>query len=313
MKKLKILILFIGLKIFFFSFYPPPTFAYTLENPQSFPITVSVTIGMEGKLTIFGWTSPRAYIELRGHGINDATISQENGYFLFTKILLPLPDSSLSQKEIYYPEMCLTLIDRQSRISSFPTCLPPLPAGPLIINVGPVLLPPTLTLEKGEFFSNQQIKAQGATIPNAKVIIFLANQSKGDKSIFNKKFFSLFPTPLYAFTLPQYELRADANGNFEFNLPTTLEAGKVWRVFAASEFLGSPSPKSNTLTFRVFSLSGVLWQEIKNFFFSLRPWWWLLLVLCEVILIFFLLRRKKEESSLNEASPNFQNKFSQNQ
>lgn len=265
--------------ILLFSF---PSLAFGAENPQSLQITIFATIG-EPKLTLFGWTSPLSYVELRGQGVLEGVISRENGYFYFDRVFLPRANPN-------YPEICLSVIDRQSRLSAFPTCLPPLPSGPFEISVGPVLLPPTISLEKGEFLPGQQVVARGSTIPNSKVTIFLANNTPSPKSLAG------FPLKgigqAWAFGLPKYEIAADRSGNFEFNLPAQRPAN--WRVFASTEFLGSPSPKSTNLTFKVLSWWEWFWLTIKKLFLAilsfLKPNWWWLIIGGEILLILFLLR-----------------------
>lgn len=267
---------------------------YAVVSPVSYEITVSATIG-EPKLILFGYTSPNALVELKGIRVSEETIANKEGYFFFDRIFLPPPSPE-------YPELCLTSIDTQNRIS-FPTCLPPLPTGPYEITVGPVLLPPTISLEKGNFLPLEQIAALGATIPNTEVTIYLANDlSTGflASAIYHDRGVSsrlklAFITPVYAYSLPKYQIQADNNGHFEFNLPANQPA--TWRVFAGSFYLGSPTPKSNTLTFKVLSWWQSLWQKIKEFLMLLlgflRPYLWLLIILGEITVVILLWRRHK--------------------
>jgi len=121
------------------------------------PIKVSATIG-EPKLTLFGYTCAHCLVYLQGQRVFEETNADSSGFFEFTKIFLPLPNPD-------YPELCLTSIDNQRQIT-FPTCLPPLPTGPYHIEIGPVLLPPTLTLSQGTFAPNQQVIASGQPFLN---------------------------------------------------------------------------------------------------------------------------------------------------
>lgn len=265
-----------------------PAQATTLES-VSYTITVTATIG-EPKLTLFGYTSPNALVELKGIRVSEDVIADQKGYFFFDRVFLPRPTPK-------YPELCLNSIDTQSRIS-FPTCLPSLPTGPFDISIGPVLLPPTISLEKGNFLPFQQVTAQGATIPNTEVAIYLYN---ADPSAGFKAFWLI--SPVLAYSLPAYKIQADENGNFEFNLPANRP--NLWRVFASSFYLGSPSPKSNTLTFRVLSWWEWLLAKLKEILALLlsllSPYLWHLIILSEIIILFWLWRRYKSSEADSHA------------
>jgi len=276
--------------------FPTLTSAQSSQS-VSYEISISATIG-EPKLTVFGWASPQALVELKGQRVSELAIADETGYFYFDRVFLPPPKPN-------YPEICLSVIDRSSRISSFPTCLPPLPPKLGEIRVGPVLLPPTLSLEEGEFLPGEQVKATGATFPKSKVKIFLANEnfpSNGKKTVslkpyIPKSLYSYIPktAPVYAFSLPQYEIQSDEQGNFEFNLPASYPQN--WKVYATAEFQGSPSPKSTSLSFKVLNWWEWFWRKIKNIllaaFFFLKPRWWLLVIGGEILLILLLWRKRR--------------------
>ncbi len=284
-----IIILFAFFIIYKSSFTNPQT-AFALENPQSHHVIVSTSIG-EPKLTLFGYTSPNALVQLEGQRVSEQVIANLDGYFFFDRIFLPLP--SLQLGKITYPELCLTSIDTQSRIS-FPTCLPSLPIGPFEITVGPVLLSPTFTLSKGNFLPQEQIVAQGLTIPNSEVNIFLANDSplSGQKWL-NKFFRGKIISPALAYSLPQYQTKADKQGNFEFNLPTIKKAN--WKIFVGANFQGAQTPKSNTLNFKIQSWWEWLWGKVTSLFRGilriLRPFLWLIIILIELIVVALLLAK----------------------
>jgi len=280
--KTKILALLAIFLIFvFLSFsFPAPTQAIT--NPLPYEITISASIG-ESRLTLFGYTSPNALVQLDGQRVSEEVIAGQNGYFFFDRIFLPRPNPQ-------YPELCLTSIDTQSRIS-FPNCLPPLPTEPFNINIGPVLLPPTFTLAKGSFLPKEQIVAEGLTIPNLEVIIYLANDAA------KKSFISRLIPEAFAYTLPQYQTQADQNGRFEFNLPTIKKAN--WKIFAGAIWQNSPTPKSNTLNFKIQSWLEWFWSKVISLLRAvlgvLKPFFWLMAVLIELIVIVALLVYKKRK------------------
>ena len=284
------------LYLILYTLYSPNQVVATAENPQSYQITVSATIG-ESRLTLFGWTSPQSLVELQGQRVSESVIANDQGYFFFDRILLPAPRSPRSasgvgEVEPTYPELCLTSIDTQSR-ASFPTCLPPLPLGSFDISIGPVLLPPTLNLSKGSFLPNEQAIAQGLTIPNSEVTIFLANNLTPSLR------FSFIPS-VYAYFIPRYQIKADANGHFEFNLPAGPPAGGAsWRVFATATHLGLPSPKSNTLTFRILGWWEWLLAQIKLILGLIvglaKPYWWQIIIFLEIGILLVVKRKMQSE------------------
>lgn len=273
---LKLKISFFLILSFLFLIFPSPTEA--VNNPQSYEITVSATLG-EPKLTLFGYSSPHSLVQLRGERVAEEVIADNQGYFLFDRAFLPYPNPQ-------YPELCLNAIDTQSRIS-FPVCLPTLPTGPFNFNIGPVLLAPTFSLEKDS--------AEGLTIPNTEVNIFLANDASQTKSNFLSR---LFRFEVSAYSLPQYKIKSDSQGRFEFSLPTIKPNN--WRLFTAAEFQGSPTPKSNTLNFKILNwwqwLLLMITNLLRAFLRLVKPFWWSLLICLELGLIVFLLAKIKLHS-----------------
>lgn len=252
------------------------------DKNLDYEVKVSATIG-EPKLTIFGYSSPNSLVKLEGERVSEQTIADGSGYFFFDRIFLPQPNPN-------YPELCLTAIDTQSRIS-FPTCLPELPLGLYLTQIGPVLLPPTISLEKGVFLSNEQIKAQGSTIPNCPVNIFLANDNNSNNSRKNNWSFEFVPKA-EAYFIPQYQIVADENGYFEFNLPSQNQAD--WKMFAGADFRQSPTPKSNTLTFAIIPWWQWFLKQFLRAFIAflglIKPSFWIL-ILFELLIIVFLAKQ----------------------
>ncbi|PIZ48922.1 hypothetical protein COY29_02745 [Candidatus Woesebacteria bacterium CG_4_10_14_0_2_um_filter_39_14] len=278
-KVFKFLIVFLP---FAFCLFISPTPLYAVTNPVSYEITVSATLG-EPKLTLFGYSSPHSLVQLHGERVAEEVIADNQGYFLFDRAFLPYPNPQ-------YPELCLNAIDTQSRIS-FPICLPPLPTGPFNFNIGPVLLAPTFSLEKGSFLPQEQIKAEGLTIPNSEVTVFLANDSETPRMVARQRPRLLRGGIAHAYSLPQYKIKSDSQGRFEFSLPTVKPNN--WRLFTAAKFQGSPTPKSNTLNFKILNWWQWLLLIITNllgaFLRLIKPFWWLLLICLELIIIIGLL------------------------
>ena len=168
----------------------------------------------------------------------------------------------------------------------------------------------------------QQVKASGATFPKSKVKIFLANETfhlRGEKSASRRTGLPAaggeehlggeFVKAVYAFSLPQYEIQSDEQGNFEFNLPASYPQN--WKVYAAAEFQGSPSPKSTSLSFKVLNWWEWFWRKIKIFFLGifalLRPHWWILVIGGEILLILLLWRKKRSPKQTALALPSPRN------
>ena len=249
-------------------------------------IRVSVTIG-EPKLTIWGYTSPGAEVGLEGRRVSEETTADQSGYFHFDNVLLVYTQVFSLR---LYPQLHLTSIDKDKRVS-YPTYLPRLPQGPYTIEMGPVILPPTISLGKGSFLSGEQVAAQGRTLPNTKVEIAMANEvgQRGSRP-------GLIPTGLvptaWAYFLPRYEVLSDPQGNFQFSLPS-VEADN-WRIFAYSYYDQSPSAKSVTLNFQVLNWWQSVLYRIRIFLIGLLallyPYRWPIIIVCQFVLVYILLK-----------------------
>ena len=218
-------------------------------------VTISVSLG-EPLLKLWGYGQPDSRIEVSGNGVFDFTYSASDGYFEFTKVYLPSPTDNL------YPELCLMGIDQAGRATP-PTCIPPLPAGNFSFDVGPVILPPTLSLEKGVTDQSSQAGAHGVTIPNSQVKIVMAEgkETKGISKLSIVK-------PAKAYFIPDYTVKADSHGNFSFNAPNTNSS--EWRVFAMTNYSqGVYSPKSNTLKLEIVSPVSIFLKNIWKMLLSL--------------------------------------------
>ncbi len=163
-----------------------------------------------------------------------------------------------------YPEICLQAQDSQSRTTQ-PTCIPALPVGQYYYQVGPVLLSPTLSLEKGEVIKGEQAAAYGKTTPLTQVDIYLAKEKS--------------------------DIESDRNGDFEFNLPT--QDTDQWLVFAGANIQGAASPKSNTLTFNIHSGIYRLWIFLQSLLAVIRPHLLYFVILIEALILVLLLKRHR--------------------
>ncbi len=256
-------------------------------------MTISASLGAP-VLRLWGYGPSNSRVELRGNGVEDFTYARTDGYFEFSKAFLPSPIGLL------YPELCLTGIDLIGRATP-PTCIPALPANEFSYDIGPVILPPTLSLEAGTVSPSTQTGVSGITIPNSEVKIVLAEENTG-RSL---AIFSIVKTAL-AYYIPNYTVKSDSRGNFSFNMPDA--SPNNWRVFAITTYSqGSTSPKSNTLTFRVISPMLALLENIWKLILSLLNLRVLIvlevLIILIIIITLFSSKRSKIKVSPNTSNP----------
>lgn len=254
---------------------PASAMNHSITSPVSYEIKLSASIG-EPKLTLYGWGPVKSKIYLTGLAVAETRESDGNGFFIFTKIFLPRPRIGIDRKNYEYPELCLQAVDEEKR-SSQPTCIPPLPAKTYSYEIGPVLLSPIISLDKGKISAGEQASLKGKTTPFAPLNVFLANQQSSRKLSFD-----LVKT-VNAYYIPKYQTKSDKEGNFEFNLPNKSR-GK-WNIFVASETRGYNSPKSNTLTFSVISPLASFLERIIGWLKLAKPYLLYIVILFELVIL----------------------------
>lgn len=257
MKNLKIFLI-LGV----FLLIPKYTYAQIYSQktpPKNASLTISATIG-EGISKLYGYTSPQASVSLiTSPNVVEKTQSDSTGYFEFNNFYI-------SAQAL---EMCLEAVDRNLRTTN-PVCIPSPSQSDSNASIGPVILPPSLSINNGSFMVNQTVAATGESIPNTEVNISFFSEDKP----------ALVPKT-YAFALPVYTVETDEKGYYSLNLPSS--SSNAFRVFSQALFNSQPSPKSNTLTFKVFS-----------------PFWQLILLFIILFIIFVSLvywRRKHRKKS----------------
>jgi hypothetical protein len=272
--KLKIRAILPILGLIFFLNGERPVSAQTLPNfsTRRAQVTISASIG-EPVLRLWGYGPSNSRVELGGNGVADFTYARVDGYFEFSRTYLPSPANLL------YPELCLTGIDLVNRTTP-PTCIPPLLANGFSYDIGPVILPPTISLDTGTTAPATQTGASGITIPNSEVIIVLAEGSDNESPIN----FSIVK-PILAYYIPDYTVKSDSRGYFSFNMPNAIPDN--WRVFAITTYSqGATSPKSNTLTLKVISPTTFALESIWKLILSLLtlP----VLIILEILIILII-------------------------
>lgn len=291
--------------IFFFSFRssflkkPSPNilsrYLQNTPSPKKEEVKISARVGGPYFLTkLSGWTSPFAEVTFESKGMaTKKTLANETGFFLFESISLPEKPQ----------EICLISQD-VNQLTSFPLCLPS-PPNNQNFEIEGILLSPTLSLENEEIIKGKTAKASGMTFPNSQIDIYFFIEQKNfipttiSQIAKGLNFFS--PQTAKAADFPVYQIKSNANGYFEFSLPTAnLSKNRLFvsAVFPASllpnqtPLKETRSPKSNTLFFQVIGL----WEILKIFFLqlwlSLTKLNWkspLFIILLEIIILFILL------------------------
>ena len=264
---------------------------------QSTNIENSVSIG-EFKFSLFGYTSPFALVTFEGMGIFDQTTADGEGYFQFNNRFSPFSSR----------EACLSSKDQFGRLSS-PVCLPPFPVD-YNVSIGPVIMPPTVSLDKKDYFMGDQVMLSGQAVPNTevKLSVFGDNKNKFEarstkietNSNFKIRILKIisdfgfrissfaFIKPVEAFTFPELTAKSDDKGNFSVNLPSSNP--EKFRLFAQTDFKKSISPNSVKLSLDILPV----WMIIVKFFlflFSLiKPRLLEILIIAEIIYIIYVIK-----------------------
>ncbi|VVA44585.1 conserved hypothetical protein [Candidatus Roizmanbacteria bacterium] len=245
-----------------------PSGAVAGIKSQSANIENSVSIG-EFRFSLFGYTSPYALVTFEGMGIFDQTTANNVGFFTFNNRFSPFSKR----------EACLSSKDQFGRLSS-PVCLPPFPVN-YNVSIGPVIMPPTVSLDKKDYFMGDQVMLSGQAVPSTDVKLSIF----GD--VGKKSRLALIKS-VEAFTFPGLTAKSDDKGNFSVNLPSSTP--NKFRLFGQTDFKKSVSPNSVKLSLDILPV----WMIIVKFFlflFSLlKPRLLEILIFAEIIYIVYVIR-----------------------
>ena len=270
MKRILLTLLFvlIPLQLGFLYLKTPPQSSGTVAGIEN-----SVSIG-EFRFSLYGYTSPKAQVIFEGLGIFDQTTANDKGYFQFNNRFSPFSSR----------EACLSSTDQFGRLSS-PVCLPPFPVN-YSVSIGPVIMPPTLSLDKQDYFMGDEVVLSGQTIPDSEVNLSMFGEDKDSRGLL-ADFHGLI-RPVEAFSFPQLNIVSDSKGNFSINLPS--ESPEKFRLFAQTNFKKSISSSSVKLSLDILPV----WMIIVKFFlflFSLlKPRLLEILIFAEIIYIVYVIR-----------------------
>lgn len=206
-------------------------------------VVVSAFIG-EYHFCLWGFTSPRALVTLEGMGIFDQVYADGKGYFIFENRFSPFSPR----------EACLTAKDQFGRLSS-PLCLPPFPTV-RDVTIGPVVLPPTISFDKNDYFMGDEVALSGQTIPGANIDMSMFAEDDNNLSHYLTKVinsaFTSFVRPVNALTFPRLQTVADKQGNFSISLPSADP--EKFRLFVQADYQKSISPRSIVLNVQIMPI-----------------------------------------------------------
>lgn len=236
-------------------------------SQQSEPILNSVSIG-EYHFSLFGYTSPQAEVAFNGQGIYDQTVADNTGYFEFKNRFSPFSPR----------EACLSSKDQFGRISA-PVCLASFPTQYNIV-IGPVIVPPTISLDKPNYFIGDEVVLTGQSLPDADVNLSMFTQASTFKlpnPVPNLSSIFFLAKPVEAFSIPKLTIKSDDKGNFSLALPSSQ--AQNYRLFTQVDYQNEPSANSLTLSLKILPV----WMIIIKFFGFI--WSFLRSRLLEVIIL----------------------------
>lgn len=259
---------------------PRSIYSYTIG-----PVDVSVSAyigvpvptpgGIDGRFSLFGYTSPHAKVKINNPGMYSDTEADDTGYFEFTRLF--------TSRVI--EDICLTSQDTDNR-NTIPVCIPPIPSTENA-SIGPVVMPPTLSINGGSFFTGDTITMSGQTTPDTtiKLSMFTVDNNIKPRALLGP----MFPS-VYASTLPKQDLKVSKNGRFTYTPPS--DDPQYFRSFAQTMFQKALSPRSIMLNFDILPFWFItikfligLWDAIKRHAVEIT-------LLAQMLILFYYLYRR---------------------
>ena len=241
-------------------------FSPTGARAQGKDVNVSASIG-EYRFTITGYTSPGAQVVIEGQGVYDETTADRNGRFAFINRFSPFRPR----------EACITAQDVNGRIT-LPLCLPHFPTQKNV-NIGPLLLPPSLSVDSNSYTVNAFGILSGKAAPESIVEIKLAKRSSV-QSI-------------------DLTTNTDRHGNYSFTLPT--QKAEAVHIFSRNYFKDLQSDKSLTLTFTILPFWLFIIEKLKILLAIIQQLLLPIILLAELLLIIhlvMLMRQRRNQHPL---------------
>ena len=263
-------------------------FAYTIGPVE---MTVSAYVGLpsesEGEspkptpgikpsaFSLFGYTCPTCTVSVQNPGLYRSTdANSETGKFEFASTF---PNTLVE-------DICLVAQDKLNRVT-MPVCIPPPPPDSKIA-IGPVIMPPTVSINNNNFFTGDHIIVSGQTVPSTDIkLSFFTDESK---TSFMARLNPVRET--YAATLPKRDIKVDKQGNFTMNLP--FEDPQFYRTFAQTIFEKAFSQKSVTLNFDIFPGWFIIMKAFLGLLNALKSRLFEIILLIQVLLILYYVIRR---------------------
>ncbi|MFA5136571.1 MAG: hypothetical protein WC489_04215 [Patescibacteria group bacterium] len=281
---------------------PASIYAAPIDSPD---VTVSAYVGIMptptkiptgGRFSLFGYTSPQAKVSINNPGMYSDTIADNSGYFEFLNFF----------SQLLVEDICLTAEDSFGRVT-MPVCIPPIPSEESQ-SIGPVIMPPTISINNDNFFTGDSITITGKTTPDTQIQLSLFTDELKtsyralyqDKNIsFQKKLLSsllyinrsINPVRItHAMTLPKRDISVNATGDFTLKLSS--EDPEYFRTFAQTILQKSFSSKSITLNFTIFPGWFILLRFLLGFLSGLKNRLVEIVLFSQMIIVaYFFLRR----------------------
>lgn len=209
------------------------------------------TVG-KTSLSIYGYGPADSEVILSGFGVSEKIVSDKIGFFRFNKIY---------SYSFFYPELCIQARDDQNRVTQ-PACIPALPVDRVVpFEIGPILLSPTISLDKNNITVGDTSVVTGFSVPNSKISVYITNN----------------------YFLPVYQTTSDHNGRYEFSfIPSVSNSFKMFTLGKVGEDLTN---KSTTLGLSTISPVESRAFSLKEFVLENRI---SLLIILELLIIMFL-------------------------
>lgn len=265
-----------------------PAFAYTIGPvettisayvDESPPVTVTPTPGLEiSHSTLNGFTCQGCTVKTQNPGMYRSVIADETtGRFEFVNAF----PANLVE------DICLIAQDKLNRVT-MPVCIPPPPPNSKVA-IGPVIMPPTVSINNNNFFTGDRIIVSGQTVPSTDIkLSFFTDESKTTLRALYQKINPI--RGAYAATLPKRDIKVDKQGNFTMNLP--FEDPQYYRTFAQTVFEKAFSQKSVTLNFDIFPGWFIIMKSFLALLSALKGRLFEIITLTQILLIaYYFIRR----------------------
>jgi len=243
---------------------------------QGHTVSNSISIG-EYRFSLFGYTSPLALVTFDGQGVYDQTTADEEGFFAFNNRFSPFSPR----------EACLSSKDQFGRISTS-VCLPPFPTQ-YDVNIGPVLIPPTLSLNSDYYYINDEIILSGQTIPNSEVDFSVFTRNSDSLLSKISPFYPIIK-PVEATSFPSLTAKSDSLGNFNLSLPSS--GPDSFRLFAQSEYNDEKTPESVRLNYKILPVWMVIFRYLSIILGLIRSRIIEILIISEIGYLLYVLYKK---------------------